>query len=200
MRRGGRASRYRRLFERARELVDDLFLRTTFIVGFPGEKEERFAHLLDFVREVRFDHLGGFVYSPEPGTPGAELAGRVPRGKAERRYQRLLEAQRPIALERRQALVGRAMRVLVEGVCGESEHLLEGRHHGMAPEIDGRVLINDGFAPAASFADVEITEAHADDLVGRIVGPIGPRQAGPRSADEPGIRVGDTVEQLVPVE
>ncbi len=173
MRRGGRAERYLRLLARARELAPDLFLRTTFIVGFPGEREEHFHHLVDFVRAGRFDHLGAFVYSPEPGTPGAELPGRVPRGKAERRHQRLLEVQRPIALERRRALVGRTLEVLVEGACDESEHLLQGRHHGMAPDIDGRILINDGQAPAASFAEVEITEAHADDLVGRIVGPAG---------------------------
>jgi ribosomal protein S12 methylthiotransferase len=173
MRRGGSADRYRRLLAEARELAPDVFLRTTFIVGFPGETEEHFAHLLDFVREVRFDHLGAFVYSPEEGTPGAELPGRVPRAVARRRHERLLAAQRPIALERRQALVGRRLEVLVEGVCEESEHLLQGRHRGMAPEIDGRLLLNDGVAPAGTIVEVEITDAFADDLVGRIVGPHG---------------------------
>jgi ribosomal protein S12 methylthiotransferase len=173
MRRGGSPERYRRLLDQARELAPDVFLRTTFIVGFPGERDEHFAHLLDFVTAARFDHLGAFVYSPEEGTPGAELAGRVPRRTARARYERLLEAQREIAQASRQRLVGRRLRVLVEGVCEESEHLLQGRHHGMAPEIDGRVLINDGLAPAASFAEVEITDAFADDLVGRIVGPLG---------------------------
>ena len=173
MRRGGSGEAYLDLLTEARQTVPDIFLRSTFITGFPGESEERFEDLVDFVRAARFDHLGAFVFSPEPGTPGAELAGRVPRTVATRRRERLLEAQRPIALERRQRLVGRRLRVLVEGVCRETEHLLEGRHHGMAPEIDGRLLINDGTAPAASFAEVEITDAFADDLVGRIVGPIG---------------------------
>ena len=173
MRRGGSPQRYLRLLERARELAPDVFLRTTFIVGFPGETAEHFDHLLDFVRQARFDHLGAFVYSPEPGTPGAELGKRVPPATARRRYERLLEAQEPIALERRQALVGQTLEVLVEGVCSETEHLLEGRHHGMAPEIDGRLLINDGMAPPATLAQVEITEAYADDLIGRIVGPAG---------------------------
>ena len=173
MRRGGRARRYLRQLASARELAPDVFLRSTFIVGFPGETEEHFEHLLDFVRSARLDHLGGFVYSPEPGTPSAELPGRVPAGKARRRYERLLAEQEPISLARRQALVGRTLRVLVEGVCEETEHLLQGRHHGMAPEIDGRLLINDGSAPAGRFVDVEITEAYADDLVGRIVGPVG---------------------------
>lgn len=173
MRRGGRAERYLRLLDRARTLAPDIFLRTTFIVGFPGEKEEHFRHLKSFVEEARFDHLGAFAYSPEDGTPGAELGGRVPRGKAQRRREELLEIQRPFATASRQALVGKTLRVLVEGICEETEHLLQGRHHGMAPETDGRLLINDGLAPAGSFAEVEITDAFADDLVGRIVGPFG---------------------------
>ena len=173
MRRGGRAERYLRQLERARELAPDIFLRTTFIVGFPGEEEEHFEHLLDFVRRARFDHLGAFAYSPEDGTPAAELAGRVPKGTARRRHQRLLAEQEPIAQERRQRLVGRRLKVLVEGVHEETEHLLVARHHGMAPEIDGRILINDGMAPAGSFAEVEISAAYADDLVGHVVGPAG---------------------------
>jgi len=178
MRRGGSADRYRRLLAEARELAPDVFLRTTFITGFPGETEEHFEHLLSFVEEVRFDHLGAFVYSPEEGTPGAELPGRVPKRVARRRWERLLATQRSIALERRQRLVGQRMTALVEGVCEESEHLLQARHHGMAPEVDGRLLINDGFAPGSSIlkmgtlATVEITDAFADDLVGRIV-PVG---------------------------
>jgi ribosomal protein S12 methylthiotransferase len=178
MRRGGDAGRYLRLVERARELVPDIALRTTFIVGFPGETEERFRDLLAFVERARFDHLGAFVYSPEAGTPGADLSGRVPRGVARRRHRQLLEAQRPIALESRRRLVGRHLPVLVEGVCEESEHLLQGRHAGQAPEIDGRVLIADSVLetpPATgSFAAVEITEAHPDDVVGKIVGAAQP--------------------------
>lgn len=173
MRRGGRAERYQRILDRARELAPDIFLRTTFIVGFPGETEEHFKHLERFVRRVRFDHLGAFAYSPEPGTPAAELGGRVPRHVARRRYERLLAVQEPISKERRRRLLGRRLRVLVEGVCEETEHLLQGRHHGMAPEIDGRVLINDGRAPAGRFAEVEVSAAYADDLVAHIVGPEG---------------------------
>ncbi len=170
MRRGGTPARYRRLVERARELAPDIFLRTTFIVGFPGETEEHFQALLDFVGETQFDHLGAFVYSPEPGTPSAELSGRVPKRVARARHRALLAAQEPISLARRQALVGRTLEVIVEGPCEETEHLLQGRHHGMAPDIDGRVLINDGSAPVGSLVDVEITEAYASDIIGRIVG------------------------------
>jgi len=179
MRRGGRAERYLRLLERARTLVPDVALRSTFIVGFPGEREEHFAHLLDFVAAARFDHLGAFVYSPEPGTPAADLGGRVPASTARRRHRRLLAAQEPIARASRQALVGRRLTVLVEGVCAETEHLLQGRHQGMAPEIDGRLLINDGVADPGSFAEVEITDAYADDLVGHVVAPILPAAATP---------------------
>lgn len=171
MRRGGSPERYLRQLERARALCPDVSLRTTFIVGFPGETSAHFDHLLEFVERARFDHLGAFVYSPEPGTPGAELGGRVPHSVARRRHAALLERQRPISLARRRRFVGSTLEVLVEGVCDESEHLLQGRHRGMAPEIDGRVLINDGMVIAAEIVDVEITEAHADDLVGRIVGP-----------------------------
>ena len=173
MRRGGRRERYLRLLERARDLVPDVHLRSTFIVGFPGETEERFEDLLAFVREAQLDHLGGFAFSPEPGTPAAELSGRVPRGVAKRRLERLLEVQKPIALESRRRLEGRVLDVLVEGAHEETEHLLVGRHQGQAPEIDGRILINDGLAPAGSFARVQVTRGYADDLVGRIVGPAG---------------------------
>ena len=172
MRRGGSAERYLRLLERIRQLAPDVFLRSTFIVGFPGETEVHFQNLLEFVQQARFDHLGAFVYSSEEGTPAAELPDPVSEDVARIRYQQILEQQRPIALESRQRLVGETLEVLVEGPCSETEHLLEGRHHGMAPDIDGRVLINDGMAPAGEFASVEITEAHADDIVGRIVGPV----------------------------
>jgi len=171
MRRGGSADRYLRLLDQARELVPGIHLRSTFIVGFPGETEEQFAHLLDFVARARFDHLGAFVFSAEEGTPAAALSDPVPKAVARRRYRQLLRAQRPIALASRQALVGRRLPVLVEGVCEESEHLLQGRHQGMAPEIDGRILINDGVAPAGRLALAEITEAHPSDLVARIVEP-----------------------------
>jgi ribosomal protein S12 methylthiotransferase len=173
MRRGGSASRYLDLVSKMRAVVPDIFVRSTFIVGFPGETDAHFDDLLDFVGKARLDHLGAFVFSPEEGTPAADLGGRVPRAVARRRYEQLLELQRPIAEARRQALVGRQLRVLVEGACDETEHLLQGRHHGMAPGIDGRVLINDGRAPAGEIVEVEITEGYADDLVGRIVGPHG---------------------------
>ena len=171
MRRGGSGDSYLALLATIRERVPDVFLRSTFIVGFPGEEEHHFEDLLEFVERARFDHLGAFAYSPESETPASELEGRVPRTTARRRYDQLLERQRPISLDSRQKMVGRRLQVLIEGPCTETEHLLEGRHYGMAPEIDGRLLINDGLAPAGEMVEVEITEAYPDDLVGRIVGP-----------------------------
>ncbi len=173
MRRGGSAARYLRLLERTRQLVPDVFLRTTFIVGFPGETLEHLRHLEEFICRARFDHLGAFAFSPEEDTPAATFEAAVDGEEAERRLQHLLEVQRPISLERRQRLVGKTLEMLLEGQSSESDLLLEARHQGMAPGIDGRVLIVDGCAAAPSLVEVEVTEAHADDLVGRIVGPRG---------------------------
>ena len=184
MRRGGTADRYRRIFARARELDPEVSLRTTFIVGFPGEDDAAFEDLLEFVSEVRFDHLGAFLYSRETDTPSAALPDQVPRGLAEERRERLLELQRDVSLERRRRFVGRTVQMLIEGPCEETEHLLCARHQGMAPDVDGRVLINEIVAAdgrngggetsladvaAGRLAEVEVTDAFADDLVGRIV-------------------------------
>ena len=173
MRRGGSGERHLRILDAVREMVPDVVLRTTLIVGFPGETEEHFRHLLEFVEKALFHHVGAFVHSPEPGTPSKDLNPKVPENTARRRHEELLAHQRPIALAAREALVGQRHQVLVEGACEETEHLLQGRYRGMAPDVDGRVLINDGLAPAGSLAEVEITEAFADDVVGRIVGPSG---------------------------
>ncbi|REJ83442.1 MAG: 30S ribosomal protein S12 methylthiotransferase RimO [Acidobacteria bacterium] len=183
MKRAGSAERYLELLAEARETVPDLFVRTTFIVGFPGEGPGEFDALVDFVQEARFDHLGAFTYSPEEDTPSAAMPDRPSAEEASARKSELLEVQRPIALERRQRLVGSEMTVLMEGVCDETEHLLVARHHGMAPEIDGRILINDGTAPRGTLARALITEAHADDLIATVVaGEAGVAQAGPARA------------------
>ncbi|HSS49173.1 MAG TPA: radical SAM protein, partial [Thermoanaerobaculia bacterium] len=177
MKRPGNNEKTLERIKRWRRDVPDFTLRSTFIVGFPGETEEHFQDLMAFIRQARFDHLGAFAYSPEEGTPGAALENRVPRHTQRRRLRQLLEAQKPIALAQRQRLVGNVMTVLVEGACEESEHLLQGRHYGMAPQIDGRVLLNDGTAPAGTLVQVKITEAYADDVVGHIVGAARPQDA-----------------------
>ena len=169
MRRGGSARRYLSMVDEARRLVPGISLRTTFIVGFPGETETHFTDLLEFVQEARFDHLGAFSYSPEEGTPAAQEDPSPSRHVALERRSHLLEVQRPIALASRQALVGRDMEVLVEGVCDETEHLLQGRHEGMAPDVDGRLLLADGVAAPGELVTARIVEAYADDLIGHIV-------------------------------
>ncbi len=168
MRRAGSAERYLDLVAEARELVPEIWLRTTFIVGFPGETTAEFDRLQAFIDRARFDHLGVFQYSPEDGTPGAQLEGRVPRPEMARRAEALLEVQRPISEARRRSLVGDTIEVLVEGPCEETDLLLQGRHRGMAPGIDGRVLINDGHARVGEIVPVGVTEAYADDIVGAI--------------------------------
>jgi len=171
MKRGGSAESFLRLLHRARKTVPGLAVRSTFIVGFPGERREHFRLLLDFVREARFDHLGVFTYSREEGTQAHRLGDPVDRRTKRRRQERLLEVQQAISREKNLARVGETVTVLVEGVSEESEHLLEGRLATQAPDVDGKVLLNDGFAPPGSFARVKITEAHPYDLVGAILGP-----------------------------
>ncbi len=169
MRRGGDAKSYSGLIERARATVPDLALRTTFIVGFPGEGDDEHRELLDFIRETRFDHLGVFSYSWQEENPGAELGDPVPEElKIERRAE-ALEVQQSVSMEQNLALVGQTLPAMVVGPLAEMELLTEARLKRQAPEIDGRLLINDGVAAAGSLIEAEITEAHPYDLVGKVV-------------------------------
>ncbi len=179
MKRGGDARSYRKLIERARSLVPELTLRTTFIVGFPGEDDPEFDELLEFVREIQFDHLGAFTYSWQEENPGSALGDPVPEAVKVERRDELLAVQQEIALEKNRRLVGLTREALVSGPLAEMELLLEGRLKRQAPEIDGRLLINDGTAPAGSLVEVEIEEAHPYDLVGRIVRVLRAGQAAP---------------------
>ena len=177
MKRGGDARTYREMIERARAVVPDLTLRTTFIVGFPGEGEPEFDELLAFVREIQFDHLGAFTYSWQEENPGSELGDPVPEAVKVQRRDELLALQQEIALAKNNTLVGQTREALVAGPLAEMELLLEGRLKRQAPEIDGRLLINDGTAPAGSLVEVEIEEAHPYDLVGRIIRVVEPGRA-----------------------
>jgi ribosomal protein S12 methylthiotransferase len=171
MRRGGSGEAHQRLLESLRAAVPGIALRTTFIVGFPGETEAQFATLCGFVETAAFDHVGVFTYSEEKGTPAATLADDVPADVKEDRRARLMAVQERLAARRNRALLGRIVEVLVEGPHEESDLVLAGRTEGMAPEIDGRVLITD--APRTlfpgEFVGVRIDEAHAHDLVGPAV-------------------------------
>jgi ribosomal protein S12 methylthiotransferase len=173
MRRGGNREAYERMINRIRERVPGAAVRTTFIVGFPGERKEDFEELLDFVRTVEFDRVGVFTYSDEENSAGFELDEKVDPAIARKREQRLMKEQARISLRRNRRLIGTRVKVLLEGKSKESDLLLEGRMESQAPEIDGSVLINDvpeGAEPRpGDFVTVEITEAHEYDLLGRIV-------------------------------
>ena len=158
----------RRLVADLREAMPDIALRTSFIVGYPGETEKEFSALLDFVAEMAFDRVGVFTYSPEAGTRAAELPCQVPTKVKEERYARLMELQQGMSLVRNQQVVGRVLEVLVEG---QSEGLSVGRSYRDAPEIDGLVLV-EGELPVGEMVPVHITDAMEYDLVGEPVPPV----------------------------
>ncbi len=156
------------LLESLRERIPGLVLRTTVIVGFPGETDEEFETLLDFVERFRFHHLGAFAYSPEEGTPAADLRPRVPRRVVRERLHRLLSLQAQVSRERNREFVGRSLDVLVDGV--DREGRVVGRTYGQAPEVDGHTVIS--AAPsreleAGRFVRVRITGASEYDLEAR---------------------------------
>ena len=155
--------------QRLREHVPGIVLRTSVIVGFPGETEEDFQALLEGIKSARFNHLGVFKYSDEDGTSAVRLKDKVSQDVIESRFEILYETQKEIARELNQAYIGQVIDVLMEGEHEETELLLQGRHAGQAPDIDGKVIINDGVAKAGEIVKVEITEVLDYDLVGRIV-------------------------------
>ncbi len=157
------------LLTRIRAVIPGAALRTTVMVGFPGETEKDFAELLAFLRLARFNHLGAFAYANEEGCAAEGLAGQVDAETKQERLDAVLSVQAEISADIQQRAVGSRETVLVEGVSRETDLLLEGRTRYQAPEIDGCVLINDGTASPGDFVQVEITEAHVYDLVGRIV-------------------------------
>ena len=173
MKRGGGADVFLRSIAKMRRTVPDLTLRTSFIVGFPGESEKEFEELCDFVREAQFDWLGTFSYSDQEGAAAYGLETKVPQREIERRRKHLMSIQRQISKKKKKALVGREFDLLLEGESEETELLLEGRTAMHAPEIDGKVLVNDfpeDIVPQpGTFYRCEITEAHDYDLVARIV-------------------------------
>lgn len=157
------------LFARIRRIVPQAAIRTTFIVGFPGETETDVRMLEDFMRTYRLDHVGVFAYSNEEDSAAAKLPDHCPEELKEERLQRLMELQAEISLAKNQVLVGTIDQVLVEGVSAETELLLEGRLRSQAPDIDGCVYINAGQCEVGDIVDLRITEAHTYDVVGEIV-------------------------------
>jgi len=183
MKRGGSGELFLRALEKMRRTVPELTLRTSFIVGFPGETERDFQQLCEFVRAAQFDWLGVFGYSRQQGAGAHALDKQrggsrprlplVPEAEIERRRRKLMQLQQRISRRRKRALLGREFDLLLEGPSGETELLWEGRTPMHAPEIDGKVFINDfederQLAPG-TFHRCRITEAHDYDLVARLI-------------------------------
>jgi len=155
-----------RLLEKIRTFLPEMNLRTSLIVGFPGETERHFKTLLDFVEEIGFDHLGAFKYSSEEGTPASRLKGPVPEHVKEERLGVLMDLQKRISLKKHRALVGKKMIVLVEGLDGRRK-LWQGRLKTQVPEIDGSVFLK-GKAKPGDWVEARMTKALPYDLVGEI--------------------------------
>jgi ribosomal protein S12 methylthiotransferase len=166
MGRRSKSKEIRDLLKKIRDFVPEISLRTSLIVGFPGEGEREFNALLDFVEEIRFDHLGAFKYSPEEGTPASRLSGAVPDEVKEERFGVLMELQGKISLEKHKKMVKKKIEVLVEGTDDE-KGVLKGRFSGQAPEIDGNVFLK-GKAKPGDWVEARITQALPYDLVGKI--------------------------------
>jgi ribosomal protein S12 methylthiotransferase len=156
-----------RTIEKLRRMLPDLALRTTFLVGYPGETEREFQTLLDFVTEVRFDRVGAFTFSFEPGTASEPLGDPVSAEIKEERRDRLMALQQSISLQKNQSMIGRTLPVLIEG---QGDGLSLGRSYRDAPEIDGMVLV-EGKAPIGAMVPVRVTGALAYDLSGTVAGP-----------------------------
>lgn len=154
---------------RLREYVPGIILRTSVIVGFPGETEEDFQTLLEGIKKARFHHLGVFKYSDEEGTAAVKLNPKVPQEVIDKRFEIIYEAQKEIARELNQEYIGKTIKVLIEGAHEETNLLLQGRHQGQAPDIDGKVIINDGVAKPGDIVEVKITEVLDYDLLGQII-------------------------------
>jgi len=144
-------------------------LRTSLIVGFPGETEKQFARLLDFVREGHFDRLGAFTYSQEEHTAAAAMPDQIPEELKHERLALIMEAQKEVSRARLAALRGKLVEVLVEGISGESEFLIEGRLWSQAPGVDGVTYIVEGEAETGSIAPLRVKDTHDYDIFGRIL-------------------------------
>jgi ribosomal protein S12 methylthiotransferase len=173
MKRGGGADLFLRSIEKMRRVIPDVTLRTSFIVGFPGETEQEFEELCDFVHAAEFDWMGTFSYSDQEGAGAFGLEKKLPASEIERRRKKLMSIQKKISRAKKRSLVGREVDLLLTGSSDETDLLLEGRTAMHAPEIDGKVFVNnypDGATPReGEFYRCRITEAHDYDLVAEII-------------------------------
>ncbi len=173
MKRGGGRDVFLRSIEKMRRAIPNLTLRTSFIVGFPGESEQEFDELCDFVHAAQFDWMGVFAYSDEEGAAAHSLQAKLPSREIEHRRKHLMQIQRQISKKKKKALVGRQFDLLLEGTSDDTDLLLEGRTEMHVPEIDGKVYINDVCPDRkiepGNFYRCQISEAHDYDLIATIV-------------------------------
>ncbi len=169
MRRGHGKDRQKRVVERMRKAVPDLFFRTAFIVGHPGETDADFAELVSFVEWAEFNHVGVFKYSDEETARSFEQDGKVKQLTISNRWRKLMGVQRKIARRKNKALIGRELDVLVEGPSEEHDLVMAGRHAGQAPDIDGQVYLGGGEVERGQIRRVRITQAADYDLVGDVI-------------------------------
>jgi len=181
MRRGG-STDLRGVVRRLREQLPEAVLRTSFIVGHPGETPEEFRALLDFVREVEFDHVGVFQYSDEESCASHELDAKVDDATCSERAEELIELQRGISLRKNQARIGQELTVLVEGASEESDLVLVGRHAGQAPEVDGGVYLSHGPVQPGTLCTARVVSATEYDLLAEVQ----PSVAAPAASDAAG--------------
>jgi ribosomal protein S12 methylthiotransferase len=172
MKRPGTRASYEKLLSRIRDRVSHVTLRTTFIVGFPGETDTEFDELMGFVDQVGFDHLGVFTYSHEEGTSAFDLADDVPAAVKRKRQSRLMARQKRIVARRQRTRIGERSRLLVDGAAREHDLVLRGRLQGQAPEIDPQVYLTEcdpALTRAGQFINVEIVGSEGYDLIARPV-------------------------------
>jgi ribosomal protein S12 methylthiotransferase len=170
MKRGSTNDRQHRVVERLRKEVPGLTFRTAFIVGHPGETQEDFDELQAFVKWARFERMGVFKYSDEETSESHEQTNKVKSVTAASRARKLMALQRTIAREENQKLVGTELDVLVEGPSEEHDLVMQGRHAGQAPEIDGHVFLSEGETRAGEWVRVKVSQASDYDLVGDVIG------------------------------
>jgi ribosomal protein S12 methylthiotransferase len=169
--------------EKLRREIPGVVIRTSLMVGFPGETEEQFKELLQFVQKTQLDNVGIFKFSLEKEAYAAKLPNQISEEIKQDRYERLAAAQQKAVQKRSQNLIGKKVKAIVEGFHPESEMLLRARYSGQCPEIDGQIIINDGRKVTAfgNLYEVEITQVAGYDLVGRVLGPVStPKSAGGR--------------------
>jgi ribosomal protein S12 methylthiotransferase len=169
MKRRSNGQQIRDLVAKLRREIPDIALRTSLIVGFPGETVDDFAELMHFVEQTQFDRLGVFCYSREEGTAAATMPEQVSERIKRERYRKLMRAQARLSFRHNRTLIGKTEQVIVEGYSEETDLLLKGRSSRQAPDIDGQVYITSGTADVGDIVLLRITDSSDYDLIGEIV-------------------------------